>query len=97
MKARFHAEAGREIRVAHTWYLQRSPLSAVAFAHAVDRAVSRIIEAPNSYQIALHGTRKFVLKRFPFTLFYLSLKGEVVIVALAHQRRRPGYWSNRLS
>jgi plasmid stabilization system protein ParE len=95
MRVRLHPEARAELRDARTWYYERSPLSATVFAHAVDTAVSRIREAPNSFPLADHGTRKFVLQRFPFHIFYRPDEGEIVIVAVAHQKRRPGYWSNR--
>jgi plasmid stabilization system protein ParE len=96
MKVRLHPEARAELREARRWYYERSPLSATAFAHAVDNAVSRIVEAPTQYPLAEHRTRKFVLPRFPFNIFYLPGESEIVIVAVAHQKRRPGYWSGRV-
>ena len=96
MRVRLHPEARAELREAHRWYYERSPLSAMAFAHAVDNAVSRIVEAPNQFPIAEHRTHKLVLQRFPFNIFYLPGDSEIVIVAVAHQKRRPGYWANRV-
>ena len=95
MRVRFHPDARAELREARRWYYDRSPLSAVAFAHVVDDAVSRIVESPTQYPLAEHRTRKLVLQRFPFNIFYLS-DTEIVSVAVAHQKRRPGYWSSRL-
>ena len=95
MRVMLHPEARAELREARKWYFERSPLSATAFAHAVDNAVSQIVEAPTRYPMAEHGTRKFVLQRFPFNIFYRPDETETVIVAVAHQKRRPGYWSNR--
>ena len=97
MRVRLHPEARAELQGACTWYFERSPLSATAFAHAIDNAVVRISEAPTRYAFAEHGTRKFVLQRFPFNVFYRSGETEIIIVAVAHQKRRPGYWSSRLT
>jgi plasmid stabilization system protein ParE len=97
MRVRLHPEARAELREARRWYDERSSLSATAFAHAVDNAVSRILEGPTQYPLADHRTRKFVLQRFPFNIFYLPVESEIVIVALAHQKRRPGYWSSRIT
>ncbi len=97
MKVRLHPEARAELREARKWYFERSPLSATAFAHAVDNAVYQIVEAPTRYPVAEHRTRKFVLQRFPFNIFYRPGEGEIVIVAAAHQKRRPGYWSARVA
>ena len=97
MRVRLHPLARAELREARRWYYERSPLSATAFAHAIDNAVSRIVEAPIKYPLAEHTTRKFVLQRFPFNIFYQPGEFEIVIVAVAHQKRRPGYWSSRVS
>jgi len=96
MKVRLHPEARAELREARRWYYERSPLSATAFAHAIDNAVSRIAQSPALYPLAQYGTRKLVLPRFPFNIFYRVLEAEIVIVAVAHQKRRPGYWSSRV-
>lgn len=95
MKVRLHPQARAELVEARNWYYERSPLSSVAFAHAVDQAISRIRTAPNAYPAADHGTRKLVLQRFPFNIFYRVGETEILIVAVAHQKRRPGYWSGR--
>jgi plasmid stabilization system protein ParE len=96
MKVRLHPEARAELREARRWYFERSPLSATAFAHAVDNAVGRLVESPTRYPLADYGTRKIVLQRFPFNIFYRPGETEIVIVAVAHQKRRPGYWSGRV-
>lgn len=95
MRVRLHPEARAELHDARNWYFERSPLSAIAFAQTVDNAISRIRDTPNSFPLAEHGTRKFILQRFPFNIFYLTGETEIVIVAVAHQKRRPGYWSSR--
>jgi plasmid stabilization system protein ParE len=97
MRVRLHPDARAELREARRWYDKRSPLSATAFAHAVDNAVSRILEAPTQYPLADHRTRKFVFQHFPFNIFYLPIESEIVIIAVAHQKRRPGYWCNRIT
>lgn len=59
MKVRLHPDARAELIEARRWYYERSPLTSVAVAHAVDHAVSRIREFPNSFPLAEHGTHKF--------------------------------------
>jgi len=95
MTVRFHPAARDELRHACLWYEERSPLSAVAFEQEVVAAVSRIAEAPMRYPVAEHGTRRLVLRRFPYNVFYRVGTEEIVIVAVAHQKRRPGYWAVR--
>ena len=95
MPVRFHPAARRELREAKLWYEERSPLSAAAFAREVAAAVSRLAEAPMRYPQAEHGTRRISLDRFPYTIFYRVGVEETIIVAVAHQKRRPGYWRDR--
>ncbi|MDT4965407.1 MAG: hypothetical protein QOJ64_144 [Acidobacteriota bacterium] len=69
MRVRLHTEASAELREARKWYYERSPLTATAFAHAVDDAVSKIRAAPLEYPLSQHEIRKSVLRRFPFNIF----------------------------
>ena len=43
----------------------------------------------------LHGTRKFLLRRFPYGVVYRITKSAIQVIAVAHGRRRPGYWKSR--
>ena len=95
MDVSFHPAAREELRQARAWYEERSPLSALAFATEITRAVKQIAEAPTRYPLAEYGTRRIILHRFPFSLVYRATQTEVVIVAVAHQKRRPGYWTGR--
>jgi plasmid stabilization system protein ParE len=95
MRVKLHPDARAELRAARNWYYERSPLSAFAFAQIIQNAISRIKDAPKTFPASNHGTRKFILQRFPFNIFYLIREAEIVIVAVAHQKRRPGYWSSR--
>ena len=95
MTVRVHPAARDELRQARLWYEERSPLSAVAFEQELIAAVSRLAEAPMRYPVAEHGTRRLVLRRFPYNVFYRVGTEEIVIVAVAHQKRRPGYWAVR--
>ena len=96
MKVRLHPHAHAELFETRLWYYERSPLSFVAFSHAVDRALFQIGESPNSFPPAEHGTRKFILQRFPFSIVYRVDETEITIVAVAHHKRRPNYWSDRV-
>jgi len=49
MRVKFHPEARAELREAKSWYRDRSPLAAVAFAQMMDEAVASIAAAPLRY------------------------------------------------
>jgi len=61
----------------------------------LDRAVDLILRTPQRWPLYVHGTRHYLLRRFPYSIVYREMSGVVRVVAVAHGRRRPGYWINR--
>lgn len=66
----FHPEALSEAEAAADWYRERSPRAADAFLAELDRAIETIAAAPERYPMFLGGTRRFLLRRFPFSVVY---------------------------
>ena len=67
----------------------------LAFVTEFERAASRILVNPNVGAVFRGTQRRYVLPRFPYGVFYQVTSDEIRIVAVAHQRRRPGYWASR--
>jgi len=40
--------------------------------------------------------RRILLRRFPFGVVYGVMDDQIVVVAIMHTRRKPGYWKNRM-
>lgn len=95
MRVSFHPRARDEAEGAQARYEERSLLAAAGFLHELSQALRRITEAPLRYPLAPHGTRRIMLERFPFNIFYRVGQGDAVVIAVAHQKRRPGYWAGR--
>jgi plasmid stabilization system protein ParE len=91
-----HPEALEEWKSAVAWYLERNETAAVNFVAEVDQAIELIAASPQRWPKGLHGTRKFVLQRFPFAVVYREKDTGIQVLAIAHGHRRPGYWKNRL-
>ena len=92
----FHRLATREYRSARDWYAARSVEVAERFRTAVDRAVERI--ATERDALAKLGTvyRWVRVRRFPYVLIFREQSPDVImVVAVAHTSRRPGYWRGR--
>ena len=51
---------------------------------------------PDTWPIYLHGTWRYLLDRFPYSVIYREKSGVIQIIAMAHHRRKPGYWSKRV-
>jgi plasmid stabilization system protein ParE len=89
------AEALQEVEAAARWYAERSATAATAFSEEIDAAESAIVHLPEAWPPFDHGTRRYLLRRFPFSVVYRVEARRILIVAVAHARRRPGYWKTR--
>jgi plasmid stabilization system protein ParE len=92
-----HPLALREVRAAYRWYAQRTPAAAQRFRLAVERMVQRIATAPEQGSPYRQRYRWMKLQRFPYLFFYDIGRDPqpVLIYAVAHAGRRPGYWLRR--
>ncbi len=94
---RFHPEALKEAEIAQEWYADRSIIAAYAFISELTQAVALLKEAPRVWPEFSSSTRRYTLPRFPFSLIYRIQKdGLVEVIAVMHQKKKPGYWSKRL-
>jgi plasmid stabilization system protein ParE len=84
-------EALEEAEAAARWYADRSVAAAVAFSEQVDAAEEAIVQFPEAWPAFEHGTRRYLLRRYPFSIVYRIERGRILIVAVAHGHRRPGY------
>jgi len=66
------------------------------FTAAFDDAVGRVGANPAMWPPGAHGTRSCRLRKFPYRLVYVEEPTRVLVLAVAHNRRRPGYWRRRL-
>lgn len=98
---REHPEALEEYRAAANWYEDKREGLGEAFTQAVDTAVESVLDpaikwgryqgrqtSPQIYTRSVAG--------FPFKVIYLELDEEILVVAYAHEKRRPGYWMHRV-
>ena len=95
MRFEFHPAAAEELVETSTFYDNEVPGLGERFVVEVERAVSLVTERPNMGQKIEKGFRRIVLARFPYSLIYSTESNNVWILAVAHQRRRPGYWRGR--
>jgi len=91
----FHPEALAETEAAVAWYRERSLRAAEAFVGELSEAVATFSEAPQRWPIFEAGCRCFPLHRFPYLVIYREQPLSIQVLAVAHGRRRPGYWRTR--
>ena len=96
MKVEFHPEASAEFQGAAAYYENEVPGLGEAFISEVERVAEIIGAHPAIGHPVDEVFRRVVLVRFPFAVIY-GAEGETrLIVAVAHQRRKPGYWHGRV-
>lgn len=88
-------DAERDFREAFLWYFERSPLAADAFrAHVLD-AIDHLAMQADMWPANEAGFHFRVLDRFPYILWYEVNGSVATVMAVAHQHRRPNYWTAR--
>ena len=97
----FHPEARAELFADVEWYDAREPDLGLRFETAVREAVDAAVEAPSAWSVWLGWEREPVVRSkgvngFPYRVVYFVADDLVRIVAVAHTRRRPGYWRERV-
>lgn len=88
-------QAEAEIREAFLWYFERSPLAADAFRTEVFDAIDGLALSADTWPADEDSVRRHVLSHFPYTVHYEVAGTLAVVLAVPHQRRKPGYWRNR--
>ncbi len=93
----YHPEAIKEAWEAFRWYHERSEQASENFWQELRHARQSVTEHPHLGGRYLQGTRCCRLKRFPYGLVYVEHADRVIGIAVAHLKRRPGYWRKRLA
>ncbi len=100
MRLVLHPDAVAEATAAGDWYESQRPGLGADLAGELERGFEMILENPQTWPAwtgtpAGLGVRRFLLPRFPFALAYVVWADEIVVLAVAHTSRRPGYWLGR--
>lgn len=100
MQVRFAAEAASELEAAAAWYDSRRSGLGLVFIDAVEAALDRVAQWPQSGSLVDGVTADLDVRRvpvtgFPYQLPYLVLDDHLRVLAVAHDRRRPRYWTPR--
>jgi len=92
----FLPEAEEEMNEAAQFYEGRRERLGEDFLSEVQHTVESILSFPKSGPVVSENLRRRILRRFPFGLLYAIEDERIVIVAVAHLKRRPGYWKDRV-
>ena len=98
---RLSPEAIDELVEAAVWYRARRPGLESEFLAEFDRVLPLIGSSPASFPRLLDMPedlviRRALLPRFPYAVIFMALGTEIRVLAVAHAKRRPGYWLDRV-
>ena len=95
-KVLFHRLAQREFDKAYDWYARRSFDAARRFQAEVELVIGKIADDSERWPIYRERYRWVQARRFPYVLYYRRVDADpILMMAVAHGRRRPGYWLRR--
>lgn len=95
---RFRPAAAREFAADFRYYEKDHPGRGIRFVAAVDAALRQIAAAPSRFAILYEpDIRSVKVKRFPYRVVYVVVDDAIDVIAVAHAKRRPGYWRRKLS
>ena len=97
MRVKYHEAAEEELLHEIGYLEQRANGLGRRFFAEVQRAENLIAQFPKLAEEILPGIRRRILRKFRYSLIYTIEKNGLLILAVAHQSRRPGYWIGRIS
>ena len=98
---RLSPEAIDELVETAVWYRTRRPGLELEFLAEFDRVLPLIGSSPASFPRLLDVSedlviRRALLPRFPYAVIFMDVGEHVRVLAVAHAKRRPGYWLDRV-
>ncbi len=92
----FHPLADRELADAVSYYEGQETGLGLEFLETVENSVNLLLRYPEIGSKITGSIRSIVIGKFPYSLLYRILEEEQIrILALAHSKRKPQYWSSR--
>ena len=95
MTVEFLEEAEEELAEATLWYESKQPGLGVRFREEIAHVVSRIAEDPMLWREREGGYRRVNCPVFPYFIAYFIRNQKIIIAAVSHGHRKPGYWKSR--
>ena len=96
MRIEFLEAAGAEYRATVDYYGEENPGLGDEFADEIARTLARIVAFPDAWQKLSRRTRRCRTERFPYGVVYQKRGDLILVVAVMHLKREPGYWGERL-
>ena len=91
----FTPAAQADLAEALQWYGKQAPEIVPQFREAMRAVIARIEANPQQFPTAAHQTRRALLRRFPYLVFFRETAEAAYVVAVFHASRDPRAWQRR--
>ncbi len=91
----FHPDTAHEIKGSYEWYQNQAEGLGENFIEELESAYEAIAELPETWPKFTKNCRRFLLRKFPFSIIYQLDNDAVFVLAIMHNSRKPGYWEGR--
>ena len=92
---RLRDEADQDLSTAASWYEEQHVGLGQEFLDEVLSTLRSVSEEPLRYPLVRRNTRRALIKRFPFGVYFRVQEAHIVVVAVMHGSRHPGRWQSR--
>ena len=106
MNYSFHPQARQELVEAINYYNECGSGLGYIFMEEVQASIDRIMRHPaglsnsaiaDDWSKLSKNTRRCLTRRFPYGVIYQEIDGDILIIAIMHSKRKPGYWEDRIA
>lgn len=97
MRYAFHPEARLEYRESAAYYAAVRPELGAEFTREIESVLEQICQTPRLWRLFNQDVRRALTRRFPFAVLYTIEKDYILIIAVMHCSRKPGYWQDRIN
>ena len=88
-------EAENDFRNAYQFYAEESTRVAESFFKQINSSLEIIKKSPLSFPCSYKSVQKFVVKKFPFVIYYQLVESTIRVIAIFHTSRNPEIWNER--
>ncbi|WP_225073916.1 type II toxin-antitoxin system RelE/ParE family toxin [Desulfuromonas sp. CSMB_57] len=96
MKIVFLLPAQAELDDAFSWYEEQAVGLGYELLDEIDQALRLVVSFPELQPQMVHKVRRCLVNRFPYGIYYGLSEDTIVVVAVAHLKRKPTYWIDRM-
>lgn len=96
MRYEFHPEARIEYLEAVAHYEGRQAGLGARFTIEIESTIQRVVDSPSRWRKIDGEIRRCLAQTFPYGVLYSAEPDHVLLLAVMHHSRKPGYWRNRV-